>query len=69
MDPELLRTWCGPAATAPIQPLAWELPYATGAALKRQIIIIIIIKERYNEINVVFMPAITTPIPRPMSRE
>ena len=23
------------AAVAPIQPLAWELPYATGAALKR----------------------------------
>ena len=26
----------GVVATAPIQPLAWELPYATGAALKRQ---------------------------------
>ena len=24
-----------PAATAPILPLAWELPYAAGAALKR----------------------------------
>ena len=24
-----------PAAIAPIQPLAWELPYAAGAALKR----------------------------------
>ena len=24
------------AATAPIQPLAWETPYAAGAALKRQ---------------------------------
>ena len=23
-------------ATAPTRPLAWELPYATGAALKRQ---------------------------------
>ena len=23
---------CRPAATAPIQPLAWELPYAAGAA-------------------------------------
>ena len=32
-DPALL--W-RPAATAPIQPLAWEPPYATGAALKRQ---------------------------------
>ena len=24
------------AAAAPIQPLGWELPYATGAALQRQ---------------------------------
>jgi len=24
------------AATAPIRPLAWELPYAAGAALIRQ---------------------------------
>jgi len=28
----LLAVWCGLA----IQPLAWELPYASGAALKRQ---------------------------------
>ena len=33
-DPELL--WCRPEATAPICPLAWELPYAVGAAPKRQ---------------------------------
>ena len=26
---------CRPAATAPIRPLAWELPYAVCAALKR----------------------------------
>ena len=26
--------WCRSAATAPIQPLAWKLPYAVGAALK-----------------------------------
>ena len=25
---------CTPAVVAPIGPLAWELPYATGAALK-----------------------------------
>ena len=25
---------CRPAATAPIQPLAWEPPYAAGATLK-----------------------------------
>ena len=35
-DPELLWLWLWPAATAPIGPLAWEPPYAEGAALKRQ---------------------------------
>ena len=35
-DPELLWLWCRPAATAPTRPLAWEPPYATGVALKRQ---------------------------------
>ena len=35
-DPALLWLWCGPAASAPIRPLAWDLPYAAGAALKRQ---------------------------------
>ena len=33
-DPKLLRLWHRPAATAPIRPLAWELPYAAGAALE-----------------------------------
>ena len=31
-DPALLWLWCRPAAVAPIGPLAWEPPYATGAA-------------------------------------
>jgi len=31
-DPALLWLWCRPAATAPIGPLAWEPPYAEGAA-------------------------------------
>ena len=31
-----LWLWCRLAAAAPVRPLAWELPYATGAALKRQ---------------------------------
>ena len=30
----LLWLWHRPAAMAPIGPLAWELPYAVGAALK-----------------------------------
>ena len=36
-DPMLLWLWlwCRPVATAPIGPLAWELPYAVGAALKK----------------------------------
>ena len=33
-DPELLWLWRRLVATAPIGPLAWEPPYASGAALK-----------------------------------
>ena len=36
LDLALLGLWRRPAATAPIEPLAWEPPYAVGAALKRQ---------------------------------
>ena len=32
LDPTLLWPWHRPVATAPIGPLAWEPPYATGAA-------------------------------------
>ena len=35
-DLALLWLWCRLAATAPVRPLAWEPPYALGAALKRQ---------------------------------
>ena len=31
-DPTLWWLWRGPEATAPIRPLAWEPPYAAGAA-------------------------------------
>ena len=34
-DPVLLWLWCRPAVVALIRPLAWELPYALGAALKQ----------------------------------
>ena len=34
LDSELLWPWCWLAAVALIQPLAWELSYAAGAALK-----------------------------------
>ena len=33
-DPTLLWLWCRLVTTAPIGPLAWEPPYAMGAALK-----------------------------------
>ena len=34
-DPELLWLWCRLVATTRIRPLAWEPPYATGAALEK----------------------------------
>ena len=33
---DLTLLWCRPAATVLIGPLAWEPPYASGVALKRQ---------------------------------
>ena len=35
-DLALFWLWCRPAAAALIRPVAWEPPYAEGAALKRQ---------------------------------
>ena len=35
-DPALLWLWCRPAAIVPIQPLAWEHPYAAGAAPQKK---------------------------------
>ena len=36
LDPTMLWLCCRPAAAAPIQLLAWERPYAKGAALKSE---------------------------------
>jgi len=36
LDPVLLWLWYRSADTVPIQPLAWELPYATNVALKKK---------------------------------
>ena len=36
MDLTLLWLWHRLAATVPIQPLAWELPWVAGVALKRK---------------------------------
>ena len=33
---DLVGLWCRPAAVALIPPLAWELPYATGVAVKTE---------------------------------
>ena len=38
-DLALLWLWCRPTATALIQPLAWEPPYAMGSALKKKKIV------------------------------
>ena len=35
LDPMLLCLWCRPAAATPIGSVAWEPPYAVGAAIKR----------------------------------
>ena len=35
-DPSLLWLWHKPAAATPFRPLSWELPHATGAAVKRK---------------------------------
>ena len=35
-DPELLWLWGRPAAAAQIRLLAWEIPYATGVAIKKK---------------------------------
>ena len=36
-DPELLWLWGRLAATAPVGPLAWEPPYASGSLVGRQV--------------------------------
>jgi len=43
-DPELMGRWLRPLATAPIRPLAWEPPYAAGAAQEKA-------KRQKNKIN------------------
>ena len=35
-DPALVWLWCSPAAVALIRSLGWELPYASGVALKKK---------------------------------
>ena len=47
LDPALLWLWRRPAAVALIRPLAWESPYASGAALKNK-------KDSYMKKKIVF---------------
>ena len=51
-DPELLWLWRRPVATALIGPLAWESPYAAGAAqemaIRQNIYIFYTYKVRQN---------------------
>ena len=35
LDPVLLWLWHRPVGTGPMRPLAWEPPYAAGAALEK----------------------------------
>ena len=46
LDPALLWLWRRLAAIAPIRPLAWELPHAMGATLKK--------KKKKKFYNVIF---------------
>jgi len=48
-DPAFLWLWCRLAATALIRPLAWELPYAVGRALKRKKKIILCLIHRISD--------------------
>ena len=50
-DPALPWLWYRLIASAPIQPLAWELPYAMDTALKRP-------KIRKEKINKIEVPAV-----------
>ena len=44
LDPAFLWLWCGLAAAALVEPLAWEPPYAASVALKSK-------KERKKKIQ------------------
>ena len=51
LDPALLWLWHRPGSTAPIRPLTWESPYATGAALeKKKKIDVILTKYIFSDI-------------------
>ena len=47
-DSMFLLLWLKPAAVVLIQPLAWELPYASGVALERKNKNLLIKKIKYG---------------------
>ena len=59
LDPALL--WCRLAAAASIQPLAWELPYTTHAALKRKKIFFLNAADVHSSGKVSKSPALLFP--------
>jgi len=52
-DPALLWLWHRPVTIAPIRPLAWEPPYATGVALERT-------KKQTNKQKLMFLTVVTS---------
>ena len=60
-DPELLWLWRRLAAIAPIQPLAQELTYATGVALKRKKSHLKIEKQSQKSVSCIAWPSIRYP--------
>ena len=58
-DPALLWLWHRPAATAPIRPLAWELPYGGVQPLK-------IFLKKEHPILVMLLPPWPLPLPLPL---
>ena len=54
-DPVLLWLWHRPAATALIGPLVWEPPYATSAALKSKIIILLLLFRNNDSVTGSFL--------------
>ena len=47
-DLALLWLWYRLRVTAPIRPIAWELPYAAGTAIKKRRLFIYFFKEKCN---------------------
>ena len=62
-DPALLWLWHRPAAAAPIQPLAWKLPYTAGVAIKinktKQRKLFLIVALRFCLLSLTFGPRVS----------